>query len=232
MPVKIDFTEHDNVLLMISKAQDSETDMRQAVRDAKLFINKRDGQWDPYAWQKLDGRFRGTFDMCTPIVDQISGEVDQSDFTIKVSPSGGEASVDTAKTLDGIIRNIRNISNAEQVFAQASRSNVIGGFDAWEVVQDWIDADAFDQDLFIRKIPNAVDSVWFDLGSVMQDRSDATWGVKLMRIPTAEYKEKWPKGSNLSVADDKQAQAFSNQSESITVGQLIIKRKEALNWSE
>ena len=50
---------------------------------------------------------------------------------------------------------------------------ITGGFDAWEVVQDWVDADAFDQDLFIRKVPNAVDRVWFDTASEMQDRSDA-----------------------------------------------------------
>ena len=173
MSIDINFKEHSSVLIMIGKAQDAESDQREAVREAKLFITKRDGQWDPTSWTKMDGRYRGTFDMCTPIVDQIAGEIDQSDFTIRVSPSGGESSEDTAKTLDGLIRNIRNISNAENVFQSAGRSNVIGGFDAWEVTQDWIDGDSFDQDLFIKRIPNAVDSVWFDLGSVEQDRSDA-----------------------------------------------------------
>jgi hypothetical protein len=224
MPIEIDFTEHSNVLIMIKEAQESEDDTRQAVREAKLFLTKRDGQWDPYAWAKLDGRFRGTFDMLTPIVDQISGEIDQSDFSLKVSPAGGDSSVETAQTLNGLIRNIRNISNADQVFAQAARSNVIGGFDAWEIVQDWVDGDAFDQDLFIRKIPNAVDSVWFDLGSVMQDRSDAQWGVKLIAVPTAKYNKDWPEGSGLGVADDKQAEAYFNKAETVVIGQLYYKK--------
>lgn len=225
MSVEIDFKDHGKVLIMIAEAQEAESDSRQAVRDAKLFIIKRDGQWDPYAFEKLNGRFRGTFDMCTPIVDQISGEIDQSDFTIKVSPSGGDASMDTAKTLDGLIRNIRNISNAERVFAQASRSNVVGGFDAWEVVQDWIDADSFDQDLMIKPIPNAVDSVWFDLGSVMEDRSDAKWGVKLIKLPMAEYKERWPDGKGQSVSDDRSGEAYFNKAEFVVVGQLYYKKK-------
>ena len=110
------------------------------------------------------------------------------------------------------------------VFNPAGRSNVIGGFDCWEIVQDWIDGDSFDQDLFIRKVSNAVDSVWFDLGSVMQDRSDAKWGVKLQAIPSAQYRERWPDGSNLSVGDDKQANAFYNKAETITVGQLYYKK--------
>jgi len=158
MAIDIDFSKHNNVLVMISEAQDATTDSRQAVRDAKLFLNKRDGQWDPYAWQKLEGRFRGTFDMCTPIVDQISGEIEQSDFSLNVSPSGGDSSIDVAKTYDGLIRNIRNVSNADGVFNDASRSNVIGGFDAVEVVQEFIDGDSFDQDLLIKKVPKAIDS--------------------------------------------------------------------------
>ncbi len=224
MPIEIDFQKHGNVLIMIKESQEAESDARQAVREAKLFITKRDGQWDPYAWEKLDGRFRGTFDMLTPIVDQISGEIDQSDFSLKVSPSGGDSSVETAQTLNGLIRNIRNISNADQVFSQAARSNVIGGFDAWEIVQDWVDGDAFDQDLFIRKIPNAVDSVWFDLNSVMQDRSDAQWGVKLIAVPTAQYKKDWPDGSNQGVSDDRQSEAYSNKAEVVVIGQLYYKK--------
>lgn len=225
MAIDIDFSKHNNVLVMINEAQDATTDSRQAVRDAKLFLNKKDGQWDPYAWDKLEGRYRGTFDMCTPIVDQISGEIEQSDFSLNVSPSGGDSSIDIAKTYNGLIRNIRNISNADAVFNDASRSNVIGGFDAVEVVQEFIDGDSFDQDLIIKKVPNAVDSVWFDLGSVNQDASDAKWCVKLIAIPAAEYKERFPDGSNLSVGDDKQSQANFDVAEFVTVGQLYYKKQ-------
>jgi hypothetical protein len=225
MSIDIDFNKHSNVLVMISEAQDATTDARQAVRDAKLFLNKRDGQWDPYAWSKLEGRFRGTFDMCTPIVDQISGEIEQSDFGLNVSPSGGDSSIDVAKTYDGLIRNIRNISNADEVFNAASRSNVIGGFDAVEVVQEFVDGDSFDQDLIIKRVPNAVDSVWFDIGSVKQDGSDAKWCVKLIAIPAAEYKERFPDGSNLSVGDDKKNTAYFDVADFVTVGQLYYKKK-------
>jgi hypothetical protein len=225
MAIDIDFNNHSNVLVMISEAQNATTDARQAVRDAKLFLNKRDGQWDPYAWDKMEGRFRGTFDMCTPIVDQISGEIEQSDFSLNVSPSGGDSSIDVAKTYAGLIRNIRNISNADSVFNDASRSNVIGGFDAVEVVQEFIDGDSFEQDLIIKKVPNAVDSVWFDVGSVKQDASDAKWCVKLIAIPAAEYKERFPEGSGQSVGDDKKNVAYFDTADFVTVGQLYYKKQ-------
>ena len=226
MSIDIDYSDHSKVLIMVSEAQDAESDQRQAVREAKLFLNKRDGQWDPYAWNKMEGRMRGTFDMCTPIVDSISGEIEQSDFSLTVSPSGGESSMDIAKTYDGLIRNIRNISNADSVFNDASRSNVIGGFDAVEVVQEFIDGDSMDQDLLIKKIPNAVDSVWFDIGSVKQDASDARWGVKLISMPPSEYKERFPDGKGQSVGDDRKNTAFFDTADFVTVGQLFYKKKE------
>ena len=133
---ELNFNDINAVLDAVKEVQDAEKDMRQAAREAKHFITKRDGQWDPYAWSKMEGRFRGTFDMCGPIVDNIDGEIQESDFTLRVSPASGEASEQIAKTYDGLIRNIRNISNAEHVFNQAGRGNVISGFDAWEVVQD------------------------------------------------------------------------------------------------
>jgi len=225
MAIDIDFSKHSNVLVMISEAQDANTDMRQGVRDAKLFLSKRDGQWDPYAITKMNGRFRGTFDMCTPIVDQISGEIDQSDFSLNVSPAGGESSMDTAKIYNGLIRNIKNISNFEQASNAASRSNVIGGFDVVEVIQDWVDGNTMDQDLLIQHVPNAVDSVWFDLGSVKQDASDSRWGVKLIAIPTAEYKENHKDGSGQSVGDDRHSEAYFNKAESVVVGKLYYKKK-------
>ena len=225
MSTKLNFEDHNSVLLMTKRAQEAESDQREHARDAKLFLTKRNGQWDPRSFQKMDGRFRGTFDMCTPIVDQISGEIDQSDFTLRVSPSGGDgSSKQNAKTLDGLIRNIRNISNAETTFNQAGRSNIICGYDCWEVVSDWIDGDSFDQDLFIRRVPNALDSVWFDPASTNQDRSDANWAVKMTAMPVADYKKKWPKGKGQSVGDDKRNEAFFNKIDLVRVGQIQYKK--------
>jgi len=226
MPLNQDYSDIAAVLVMIQKAQDAEQDQRDKVREAKRFITERDGMWDPYAIDKMDGRFRGTFDMCTPIIDGIAGEIEQSDFTLRVSPSGGEASKDTAKILDGLIRNIRNVSNAEDVFNNAGRSNAIGGFDCCEVVQEWVEGDSFDQDLFIRRVPNAVDSVWFDLSSVLQDKSDANWSVKLSGLPVDEYKSRWPEGSGMSVGDDSNHQGnnSTHQKEVVTVGKLYYRK--------
>lgn len=222
--MELDYNEHGDIITALKEAQEAETDQREASREAHHFIDKRDGQWEPDVIQRMKGKPRYTFDKCNPIVDQIAGEIEQADFSIKVRPSGGEASEDTADVLDGLIRNIRNISNADHIFNQGARNMITGGFDAWEVVQDWADADSFDQDLFIRKIPNAIDRVWFDPGSEMQDRSDAKWAVVLQVLTRKEYEHKFPDGKGQSVGDDRSTTTYWNKPDFITVGRLLYKK--------
>ena len=222
--MELDYEDINAVLNELSETQDSEEDMREATRESHHFIDKRDGQWEPDIIHRMKGRPRYTFDKCNPIVDQIAGELEQADFSIKVRPSGGEASKDTAKTLDGLIRNIRNISNGDHVFNAAGRSMITGGFDCWEIVQDWVDADAFDQDLFIRKVPNAVDRVWFDIGSEMQDRSDANHCWVLQGLTRKEYEAKFPDGSGMSVGDDRSSEVYDQKPDLIMVGRILYKK--------
>ena len=101
------------------------------------------------------------------------------------------------------------------MFSKASRTNVIQGFDAWEAVQEFVDDDSFDQDLLIKYIPNAIDSVWFDLSAVAQDKHDAMWGVKLVAMPTDEYKERFPDGSGQSVGQGKRRVREWQKAESV-----------------
>jgi hypothetical protein len=227
MPTNIDYSDHAKVLVLIQEAQDNERDQRARVEEAQLFITEKDGQWDRYAISKMDGRFRGTFDMCTPIVDGIAGEITQSDFSIRVSPANGVATKQIAKTYDGLIRNIRNVSNADTLFNDMGRTNVVGGFDACEVVQDFIEPDSFNQGLLIKKIANAVRSVWWDQGSIEQDRHDADWGIKLKTIQKSEYDERWSKGSGVSIGDNAVNQTVkntTNATDTVTIGKLYYKK--------
>ena len=85
------YDSHQDVLDLLSAAQMADHDNREAAREAHLFISKRDGQWEPYWWNNNINKPRYTFDMTTPIVDQIAGEIEQADFDVSVSPAGGSA---------------------------------------------------------------------------------------------------------------------------------------------
>jgi hypothetical protein len=211
--------EHQKMISGLTESQKDDHDLREKVREAHLFVDKRDGQWEPYWWNANEGKPRYTFDLTNPIIDQIAGELEQADFDINVRPAGGDATKDTAEIFDGLVRNIENISNASHVFNQAARNMITSGMDGWRVVQKYVDGDSFDQDLMIVPISNFVDRVWFNTGAEAQDRSDATECWVLQGVSLDEYNKRWPDGSGMSVSQDRWNQAYWNQADLVIVGE-------------
>ena len=218
-----DFTDHGAVLVDLEAIQDADTDTREASHEAKLFLHKRDGQWETDVLTD-DDKPRYTFDMTGPLIDQIAGEVEGMDFSVRVSPGGGNATKEVAKVLDGMIRNIQNVSGADDIYDQSGREMVETGFDAWEVKQKFVDGDSFDQDLVIEGISNVTDSVYF-WPYKKPDASDSDACVKLEAIPVAEYDRRWPEGSKQSVDSNRLTDTFFHKNEHIIVGQLHYIKK-------
>lgn len=214
------YSKHADILELLKEAQEAEKDQRDAAREAHLFIDKRDGQWEPYWWNRCDGKPRYTFDMTGAIVDQVAGRLMRSDFDIKVRPGDGNTSKEDATLYDGIIRAIESMSNAKQIYNAAAKKMVTGGVDGWRIVHDYVDADSFDQDLMIKPIANFLDSVWFDPGAKEQSASDAQWCVVLESIQKRKYDAKYPDGSGKSVSADRRANAYYYKSDQIIIGQI------------
>lgn len=219
-----DYESHQTALDLLSEAQEADADNRQKVREITAFLEKDDGQWEPSVVKNMTGRPRYQFDQCNPVVDSISGEMEQAEFSIKVRPASGDADDDLAELYDGLIRNIQSMSNAEHVYSSAGRKMVATGFDAWRVTHDWADTESFEQDLFIKKIANAVDRVWFDTGAEMQDMSDANWCFVLQAITKAEYKERFPDGSMESISDSRTYDVYTYKPDFIVVGEFLYKQ--------
>jgi len=220
------YEDHQSVLNLLSSCQEADHDNREMSRESHLFLDKRDGQWEPYWWEANQNKPRYTFDNVNPIVDQVASEIEQADFDIRVSPAGGNATKDIASTYDGLIRNIENISNAKQVYSQAARGMVTGGFDAWRVSQKFADDNSFDQDIVIEKIGNPVDRVWFDPAAELQDKSDSRYAFVLHPMAVDEYENRWPEGSGESVPDDREGDAYYDKAEAIVVGEFLYMESE------
>ena len=227
MSIEHDFTDHDKVLRLIEEVQDAEKEQRYLVREQKIFCLEKDGQWDDRTVKILadNSRYRGTFDQVSPILEQITGEMDAMQYGIKVHPAGGDATEETAETYAGLIRNIENISNATLLYSDVGQSMVMGGIDGLEVVQDYLDADTFDQDLIIKPVSDWYKSVWFDLAAVKSDMSDANWCIKLRKMPAADYDKQFPKGSGTSIGDQSVEQDEHRKTyDTVTVGKIYYKK--------
>lgn len=220
----IDFSDHSKVQILLKQAQEADHDQRENSREAKYFLEARDGQWEPSVVQNMLGRPRYTFDMCNPVVDQVAGEIDSADFDIRVRPAGSDSSVELAKIYDGMVRNIESISNASRIFSQAARNMIVSGLAGWRVTTEWADSDSFDQDILIKPISNFEDRAWFEPTSELQDKSDASYCFLLQSMSKDEYKTKFPEGSQASVSDDVTSEVYSCKAESITVGEFFYKK--------
>ena len=223
---KASYSEHEDVMRLLDQCQQADKDNREKVREAHLFVDKRDGQWEPEFWSSHENKPRYTFDMVNPIVDQVASEIEQSDYDIKVSPAGGNATKDIAIAYDGIIRNIEQMSNAKSTYAQCARNMVISGMDGWRVVQKFVDDNTFDQDLAIEHIGNFVDRVWFDPAAELQDKSDSRYAFVLHPMPKDEYYSRFPEGSGESVSDDREGTAYYDKAEVIVVGEFLYLESE------
>ena len=224
---KIDFESHQSILNLLSAAQEADHDNREKAREAHLFVDKRDGQWEPYWWTNTVGKPRYTFDMVNPIVDQVVAEIEQAAFDIKVSPMSGEASKETAIVIDGLVRNIEAMSRAKDIYINAGRGMATAGYDGWMVSHKYSDPQSFDQDLVIETVANFIDRVWFDPAAYLQDKSDAQYAFLLHAMSVQEYVKRYPEGSQASVSIDREGDAYYDKGQVIVVGQLFYLEQEA-----
>lgn len=230
--VELNFTDHKNVLSMVVESQTQEKDERESAGDQRTFMLNT--MWDDKIKRAMARRYLGEFDQITPILDQITGEMTNSEFAIQVSPAGGGATEATAETYAGLIRNIENISNADQIYSAVGETMVMCGIDGFEIKQKFLDANTFDQDLVMEPVSDWYKSVWFDVASIKQDKSDAMWGVKLQELPMANYLKQFPDGSKVSVPDNIETMSTGDTNnqladDSVIVGQLYYKKPKDIS---
>ncbi len=217
------FEKHGSVLRLLREAQSVETDVREIVREVHEFLDQKDGQWDAHAARAFKNRPRYTLDKCNDLVDDIAGAIEQQDFDIQILPAGGDATKALAKTYDGLIRNIQNLSDATDVYDASTRFMVRAGMDGWRVNQRWGDNNTFDQDLYIDTINDFVDRVWFDPGAVLQTREDANYAFVLTTMIKADYEEQFAKGSGKSVTIGDRVTHTDHMPDTIVVGEILYK---------
>lgn len=121
--------------------------------------------------RKLDGRPIMTINKLPTMLAIVVNGNKMNRTSIKVSPVGSGADVDTAEVIQGMIRHIEYDSNADIATDTAVESAAAIGFGYYRIMPKYCDDKSFDQELAYERIPNSF-SVAFDPGSIMPDGSD------------------------------------------------------------
>lgn len=152
----------------------------------------------PYQWPETirkeredDGRPCLTISRMNQFVKQVTGDIRQNKPAIRVTGADEKSDKKVAEIYEGLIRNIEQNSRAGYVYAQAGDQAVRGGFGAWRIVTQYTDDDAFEQDIRIKAIPNALSVVWDDLATEW-DKADANDCYVYSFVSEDSFKAQWP----------------------------------------
>jgi len=185
-----------------TKCVDWEGPFRQRFKEDMRFLyadSDNQDQWNASvrAGRNLAGQVMVTINKTHTHWLHVVNQVKMNRPQIQVSPTGDQSTYESAQILEQVIRRIEYISDAESAYDIATQFMVGGGIGYWRVVTDYTDQDSFDQDIFIRQIPDPL-SVYLDPNIKMQDGSDAKFAFVFDEIPRKDAEAKYGKVAQMS----------------------------------
>lgn len=104
---------------------------------------------------------------------------------------------DTADVMEGLIRNIWNVSDGDTIIDYAAEYQVGAGMGAWRINTKYSTDTVFDQDIVIEPIKNPF-TLFADPASADPIKRDAEDWILTEMISNAAYDRRWPKASRSS----------------------------------
>lgn len=162
-------------------------------------------QWPEYA---LNTRTAGSVGITRPTltlnfipqhIKQVTNDQRQNRPVGKVIPASGEASVETAEIIDGMVRSIQNNpeSPADIAYDTACENQVTHGEGYWRITTDYVDERSFEQEARIEAINNSF-SVYMDPSIEKSCGEDAQWALITKDVPRSEFEGLFPDATPIS----------------------------------
>jgi hypothetical protein len=192
-----------------SEALDQFNEIQTALRDERLqclqdrrFYSLAGSQWEGPLAEIYENKPKFEVNKVHLAVIRIINEYRNNRITVDFTPKDGEDDK-LADTCDGLYRADEQDSVSDEAYDNAFEEAVGGGFGAWRlrtVYEDEEDEDNERQRIRIEPIFDADSSVFFDLNSKRQDKSDAKFAFVVTSMTRAAYKDEfgddptdWPK---------------------------------------
>ena len=166
------------------------TTRRESLNDWEFSTGN---QWPPdiETARAVDSRPCLTMDHVQPSIAQVANEQRQQRPSGQVNPVGSGSDVETAEILEGMVRHIENISDAEIVYDTAFEHMLRGGFGWWRIVTDYVDDKSWNQEIKLKWVKNPF-TVHMDPFANEPDYSDAEWAFLWDDLSMDAYKRQYP----------------------------------------
>ncbi len=194
----------DRLRIAISSYSESRED---ELDDLRFMAGSPDNQWQwPQDVLATRGSVQGqtvnarpclTINKLPQHVRQVTNEQRQNRPSGKVIPVNDQADIEVAEVLDGIVRHIEYMSDADVAYDTACENQVTYGEGYLRLLTEYCYEDSFDQDIKICRIRNSF-SVYMD--PLIQDPcgSDAEWCFITEDMMKEDYERQYPNAAPLS----------------------------------
>lgn len=203
----------------LQSALSSYSDSREdELDDLRFYAGSPDNQWQWPAdvlgtrgsvqGQTINARPCLTINKLPQHVKQVTNDQRQNRPSGKVIPADDKADVKVAEILNGIVRHIEYISDADVAYDTACENQVTFGEGYFRLLTEYCDDTSFDQDIRIGRIRNSF-SVYMD--PTIQDPcgSDAEWCFITEDLIKEDFERQFPKAKPITSI---QAQGVGDES--------------------
>ena len=173
-------------------------DIRKELRFSRL-----GQQWDEddLAQRENEGKPTLTINKLPSFARRVINDARQNKPAIKVFPADDKADIKTAEVMNGLIRNIEYVSDAEVAYDTALESAVYCSWGFFEIDVDYTHHDMFAQDILIKRIPDPT-TVYPDMHSDSHDASDWNRCFIAVDMPKDEFEDSYPEADVIPAMDD------------------------------
>ncbi len=185
---------HAEALAEFDSIQSALRDERIQCLQDRRFYSLAGAQWEGPLADQYENKPKFEVNKVMLAVMRVINEYRNNRITVDFVSKDGEENDKLADVCDGLYRADEQASVADEAYDNAFEEAVGGGIGAWRlrtVYEDDEDPEDERQRIRMEPIFDADSSVFFDLGSKRQDKSDAKRCYVITSMTTQAYKDTW-----------------------------------------
>ena len=188
---------HQEALLRFYQAESTLRDERLCSLEDRRFYSIAGAQWEGSMFRDWGNKPRIEVNKVHRGVMRIINEYRNNRISVEYIPKDGTEADELSETCNGLYRADEIDSHAEEAMDNAFEEAVGGGFGAWRLRTELEDEYAEDEEeedyqrIRFEPIFDADSTVFFDLNSKRQDKSDAMFAFVLTAMTPEAYEAEW-----------------------------------------
>ena len=182
-----------------TSAEADRSNRTKALADMR-FVHEPGAQWDDTTKRERGERPCLEFNKLRVTIKRVVNDMRANRPQGKTRPVE-DADIGTAETLEGLIRNIWNTSDADTAIDAAAEYQVAGGMGAWRITTKYMSDSSLDQDLAIEEIKNPF-CLYADPSSQDRMKRDARYWFLTSKIAKSAFEAKYPNAKAVNFEQD------------------------------